>query len=357
VLEESINHFLGQQLFRRPPGLLTQKLQSQDWDAFALYVDFVGLKKLLPQEQEEEPSTAQSLFVVHKNGKEAEHLHSVIRFSSTKGNPVQEKFCPVPPIVDRSFAKIPANLLFYVWSNWLEPRAWWELYAQHSQEAAVGRVAAWLEQQTGMELDTFLALFGNELALNIADISTAGFFPVPQLCFALAVQDKSKVEGFLKSLLTGLPTKQETVAEFSVVSLLAARGLMQPSYTFAEDLLLLADSKEQLVDMLDRSTPKMLNDPSFQALNLDMSQPANFFLFARMAGLVDGMKELVAWLGTMITIRNQAAGAKSKIIVDQVISPLLEGLGTCEALGLRSFVRADELVLELVVVPVQEQEL
>ena len=353
LVEESIDRFLSHLIFRRPLGTLAKDLHQQDWDAFALYVDLVGLQNFTGEE-ENRYSVAQDLFLFHKKGRTAEHVHSRIRFIPKAVSPMKN-FYSVAPLVDRSFAKMPAQLLLYFWSNWLEPKAWWNLYASQSQEAAVGRVAAWLEQQTGMELEAFFALFGNELALNITDISTAGFFPVPQICFALEVQDKNKVEEFLKYLLTGLPIKRDTVAGFPVVSLQAAQGLMQPSYLFVEDLLFLADSKEQLVDILDESSPKMLHDPVFQALNLDMSQPANFFLFARMAGLVDGMKELAAWFGTMITIRNQAAGAKSKILVDQVLSPLLENLRTYEALGVRSLVRADELVVELVLVPVPAQ--
>ena len=65
-----------------------------------------------------------------------------------------------------------------------------------------------------------------------------------------------------------------------------------------------------------------------------------------MAELVNGLKELAAWAGAMLAVRDEDAGAKSKVLVDEVISPILDSFSTFAAVSLRSEVRPGELVLE-----------
>jgi hypothetical protein len=89
---------------------------------------------------------------------------------------------------------------------------------------------------------------------------------------------------------------------------------------------------------------------------MGLLQPSNLVMFARTAGLIDGLKELVSWAGTIIAIRDEKAGARSKILVDQVIVPLLEGMKMYRAKAVRSYTAPGEVVLESVVLTENLQE-
>jgi hypothetical protein len=78
--------------------------------------------------------------------------------------------------------------------------------------------------------------------------------------------------------------------------------------------------------------------------------------FVRTAQLVDGLKELVAWGGTMIAVRDEQAGAKSKILVDQVIMPILDSFRGCETVALRSVTRSGELIVEASAFQAEEKQ-
>jgi hypothetical protein len=242
---------------------------------------------------------------------------------------------------------MPANLLLYFWTNWLAPEFWQQtVLADATENQFLASAEAWLRKQTGMGLEETTSLFGREFSFSTNEISTAGFFPVPRLCFVLEVLDQDKAERFLRKLLSGLPLKRKNVNGATVVSLQAAKGMMQPSYTFADGFLILADSREQLLDVLNADRKKLLADRSFQAVNTSMAQPSNLLLFARVAELVNGLQELAAWTGAMIAVRDEEAGAKSKALIDEVISPLLESLSAFATVSLRSRVRPGELILE-----------
>jgi hypothetical protein len=247
---------------------------------------------------------------------------------------------------------MPTNLQVYFWSNWLDLTAWWRTTLARGTEdeaAAAGRLAAWIEGHAGMGIDEFLALFGREFGFNISEISTSGFFPVPRICCWIELADRDKAGEFLEKMVSGLPLRRDNVAGIPVVSIMMADGLMQPSYALMDRFLVVADSRQQIEDILRLSSKRLVSDPMFQAVDIGMLQPSNLVVFARTAEIIDGLKELAAWVGTIVAVRDEGAGAKSKVLIDRVIIPLLDGLKMYRAKGIRSYTAPGELVLDSVV--------
>ena len=352
-LQRSIDAFI-RHFVRRKNGLLRvsdyaeMKAATEGQDDFFLYANLAKLKQLFGQQDEAAmPSGIRSMSLLHQRRKKTEYFKSMIRFSPEHLPPVQKQFYTAAPQRDRSLALMPADLLLYFWTNWLEPEFWQQIVlADAAENQFLASTEEWLRKQTGMGIKEMLSLFGKEFSFNTNEISTAGFFPVPRLCFVIEVRERNKAERFLRKLLAGLPLKRKSINGTTVVSLQAAKGMMQPSYTFMDNFLILADSREQLLDLLKTDKEKLLADRSFQAVNTGMTQPSNLLVFARVAELVNGLKELAAWAGAMLAVRDENAGAKSKVLVDEVISPILDSFSTFAAVSLRSEVRPGELVLE-----------
>ena len=124
---------------------------------------------------------------------------------------------------------------------------------------------------------------------------------------------------------------------------------MQPSYALLDRFLVLADSREQIEDILKSGSKRLVSDDVFQAVDMGMLQSSNMVMFARTAELIDSVKEFASWAGTIIAIRDEQAGSKSKVLLDQVILPLLDGLKMYQAKGVRSYTAPGEVVLDSVV--------
>lgn len=363
-VQRSIDAFVRHFFFRQN-GLLRShdhtelKAATQGKDDFFLYADLARLRPLLNFAEAAEspplPAAFRSLSLFHQRDGETVQLKAAVRFSPDLLPPVQKEILAIGPVLNHTLGKMPASLPFYLWSGWLEPSFWQQALTIEGKQERVEQAEAWFKAQTGLSLSELLSLFGREISVNIAEISTAGFFPVPRLCFILEVRDQKKAERLLARLISGLPTKSDKVAGTSVVSLQAAKGMLQPSYAFAHGFLLLADSREQLVDILEGKTERMAQSKAFQVATGMMEQPANLMLFVRAAQLVDGLKELAAWAGTMTAINDEQAGAKSKVLIDQVVIPLLDSLSACGAISVRSVVRPGELVVEAAALHTEEQ--
>ncbi|MCI5124364.1 MAG: hypothetical protein D3925_07785, partial [Candidatus Electrothrix sp. AR5] len=137
-----------------------------------------------------------SMGFYHHTEKNTAQLRTIVRFSEDQLHTFQKHIYTTPPIRNRSFEEVPDDLLLSFWCNWLEPRLWWQTTVAHGEQeelAKADRIAAWLKEQTDMSIDEFLGLFGKNFSIHVADISTAGFFPVPRLCFSIEILNRKKM--------------------------------------------------------------------------------------------------------------------------------------------------------------------
>jgi hypothetical protein len=367
-IRESIALFLGRLFKQRNDLLLNQEYTKMKKDRpektdFFLYADLFRLKlhlKLLfaqfgtqskSQESIHRPWApgVRSMGFYHHTGKNTAQFKTIVRFSQDQLYPFQQHIYTTPPIRNQNFEEMPADLLLSFWCNWLEPRLWWQTTVAHGKQedqAAADRIAAWIKEKTDMSMDEFLGLFGKNFSIHVADISTAGFFPVPRLCLSIEILNQKKMDEFFQEIIANLPVKHTMVGGVPVVSLLAAQGMLQPSYAFFNGYLLLADSKEQIEDILLKKKTPLAEGKKFQAVDTRPAEPANLRLFARTPEVINAMQELASWAGTMIAVRDHQTGAMSKLLVDQVISPLLGSFKAYQAIGIRSTTAPGKLIID-----------
>ena len=367
-IRKSIALFLDRLFKQRNDLLLNQEYTKMEKDRpektdFFLYADLfrlkLHLKLLLAQFGAQSTSReaihrpwapgVKSLGFFHHAEKNTERFRTIVRFSQDHLYPFQKHIYTTPPIRSQSFEEVPADLLLSFWCNWLEPRLWWQTTLAHGKQeelAAADRIAAWIKEKTDMTMDEFFGLFGKNVSIHVADISTAGFFPVPRLCFSIEILDRKKMDEFFQKIIGDLPVKRTMVGGVPVVSLLAAQGMLQPSYAFFNGYLLLADSKEQIEDILLKKKTPLAEGKEFQAVDIKPEEPANLHFFARTPEVINALQELASWAGTMITVRDRRAGATSKLLIDQVISPLLDSFKAYHAIGIRSATAPGELVID-----------
>ena len=367
-IRESIALFLGSLFKQRNDLFLNQEYVAMERERpektdFFLYADLFRLKlhlKLLFSQFGSQNTSREAIHrpwapgvrtmgFYHHTEKNTEQLKTVVRFSQDQLYPFQKHIYTTPPSRNHSFEEVPADLLLSFWCNWLEPRLWWQTTVAHGEQeeqAAANRIAAWIIEKTDMSMDEFLGLFGKNFSIHVADISTAGFFPVPRLCFSIEILNQKKMDAFFQEIIADLPVRHTMVGGVPVVSLLAAQGMLQPSYAFFNGYLLLADSKEQIEDILLKKKTPLAEGKEFQAVNTKLAEPANLHLFARTPEVINALQELASWAGTMIAVRDHQTGAMSKLLVDQVISPLLDSFKVYHAIGIRSTTAPGELIID-----------
>ncbi len=352
-------------------GYTGLKQRARGLDDFFLYVDFVPLKQWIQgisgQETGVTAAGISSSMKMERGVKTAVLFHqtlhpihqftSIVRFDASVLSSFQKRIYVRPPMENRKLANMPANLQVYFWSNWLDLPAWWRRTRENSSKSDLkraDRLAEFVNRNMGMTMDDFLALFGQQVGLDIKEIKSSGFFPVPRICFCVELTDRKLVQALLEKMVADVPVHRAMIAGVPVVSVLAAGGLMQPSYALLKDYLILADGRDQIEDILKPTDAMLIRDPDFLKLDMGLQQPNNLVFFARAAQVIQGLKELASWLGTIIAIRDERAGARSKVLVDQAVMPLLDGLTMIKGMAVRSYTGPGEIVLQSTVLMTAE---
>jgi hypothetical protein len=335
-------------------------------DLFRLKLHYTTLFALLGSQKKSQQYNnrpwapgVRSMGLYHYSRENTEQFKTVVRFSQEHLYPFQRLIYNTAPTLGQIFQDVPEDLVLSFWFNWLEPRRWWHTTLAHGEKdelASANRIAAWIKAQTDMDMDQFLGLFGRQFSVHVAEISTAGFFPVPRLCLSIEVLNRKEVDAFFQKIIANLPAKKTMVGGVPVVSLLAAQGMLQPSYAFFNGYLLLADSREQIEDILLREKTRLAEGKTYQAVDTHLNTPANLHLFARTPEMITALQELASWAGTMITVRDHKTGATSKLLIDQVVSPVLESLKVYKAIGIRSATGPGELVIDGTVLRAEPKE-
>ena len=284
----------------------------------------------------------------HQPFNDVQQFTSIVEFNTGSLAPFQATIYSRPPMENRRIVNMPADLLVYFWTNWLDLPDWWRSTLSKSrktEQETARRFAAWVERTTGRDMDMVLQMFGREFGFNVAEIITSGFFPVPRICLCVEMARPDAVRSMLGEMLKGVPRRQEIINGVPVVSIMAAGGLMQPSYALLDRYLVLSDGRDQIEAILHPTGKMLLDDPDFRKVDMGLLEDNNLVAFARTGSLVDGMKELASWLGTMVAIRDEESAAASKVLIDKVVLPLLESMKMFRAAGVRSYTAPGELVL------------
>jgi hypothetical protein len=353
------------------PAFSELKQRARGRDDFFLYFDIAAMQPLLRQMSVQKVigfeyhsdifdilgHGLRQIGLYHQPMGKVHQVTASILFDKSGLPSFQKHLAGRAPIENENLSAMPADLQIFLWSNWFDLPNWWQATRKNSTGRdlrRVDRLDAAVQKYTGMGMERFLNLFGHQFSLIIKEIKTSGFFPVPRICIRIALADKETMGILLERFIADLPHHRDMVAAVPVVSVLAAGGLMQPSYALLDDDLLFADGRDLIEDILKPGRDFLVRDPVFLKLDMGMQEEENLIAFARTGQLINGLKELASWLGTNIAIRDERAGARSKILIDQAVIPLLDGLTMFRAGALRGYTREDELVLQSRVLMVDE---
>jgi len=250
------------------------------------------------------------------------------------------------PDANRSLALVPGNQLLYFWTNYFDLNIWlskWRGFRYDPVE--------WLEETllktTGLGIAELSALFGRNFALSVANVNADHYVPLPMMCFFLQIKDRARMEEILRKSLDGLPVKYDMVNSTPVTSIQAAGGLLQPSYAWVDDLLIVADSREQIEAVLAADgSEKLVNDPFYRRIDNGMGEKNNAVTFIRTEQLLGVLQTFAGWAGTTLTIEDEGEAERLSLLVNRVIMPILEGLKMYRITNGRFYNTGNEFKLE-----------
>lgn len=254
---------------------------------------------------------------------------------------------------------LPENNVVHLWLNMFNARRVWHFlrtghniftqsFAQHAE--------TWVGHSTEHSVDELLSLFGHQISLNIMEMKSSGIFPMPKIALFIEVFDREKVQDVLQKLFSELPVRQTTTGGHEVFSIVLAGGVMQPSYTFHENFLVVADNRQQLENIFSNSKRPLLESPLFTMVDVGLTDPNNLVLYYRNAEMIDGLKELVRWYGSLLQLFDSKSEARNRVILERIVLPVLDGMKMYKVKTVRAYTEAGEIIIKSSQLPETDRE-
>jgi len=262
-------------------------------------------------------------------------------------------------VENKTLAMIPANILGYYWSNTLNMSAFWEMFTQEMKDDAeqLAAMEKSVKSSTGLELQQIFAMFGSEAVFLLKDIAAEGFIPLPNGAIFLQLTKEDEFSTMAQALLAkaDIPIQTEEYKGVKLNSLgMALHPSLQPVYGVHQGYLIMAGTVDLVKKIIDNqaggSGSLLMGEAGFQQINQGLNQGLtkanNSVSFVKFSALLQMMKELANWGGTMLAMQDPETANQAKVMIEQLIHPLFDGLAMYEVVGSRSVIQDDAIILE-----------
>lgn len=289
----------------------------------------------------------------------------VFLFNRDKQDPLLAAMSSVKPTENGTLAMVPADIIGYYWANALNLTTFWEMIRRDRQaeEEQLEAMERGVRDTTGMEMEQLLALFGSESALLLKEVATNGFIPLPHGALVFKVEKEPELQALLESQLARLDvaTRRQEYEGAVIHSLdLSFHPSLRPVYALYRGYLILAGTSELVKEMVDsQQSGGLTGEKSFlrvnEAFHRGLTGASNSMSYLKVDPFLRTIKGLIDWGGALLSLQDPDLARKARVLSDQLVAPLLDGLAMYEVIGGHSLIRDDAMIIESITILAPER--
>ncbi len=275
----------------------------------------------------------------------------IILFEKEKLNSYLQDVISTSPEKNIELSMVSKDTLAYYWTNTFNIASFIKIYENEMGATAddLAKINTSINEFCGVELQELVAAVGMKLGFILQDINSEEFVPLPEFSFFLQLKDSPLIQEVLDSLLTktGIPFESQIHREVELYFWgLVPQAGMQPVVAFYNNHLIFASSVSMAKKIIDTSLDGngLLQSEFFTMVKKELLEKNNSITYMQVSQVVEIIKEIVSWGGTMIAIDDRQVAKNSKIIIDKLVNPLLDGLKMYTVLGVRSYIEDDRII-------------
>ena len=367
VLRQSLDLYDGDRQGLRESEEYQSKIDHFDGASFVGYFNFAGLPDLVNRAIQESPSDNERLLLIDKEKVEA--YQSAIFGAWSEENTIIDKAVISfdPKLLDKqpsskmlskaglpqSFKRVSQDTIIYHWSNQFSPKTILGMLGQDPSlsDATDTQFVGELSKITGLTADQLFDLFDNDLTLAVRGINEDQLVPMPRFLLSVKSEDVEKLKKVVDSLIDhySIPVRRSSLGDTNIISWggIIGIGSILPTLSFTDDSAIISSNRQQIKNYVAPDGKKSLADlESFQAMSTALLKPSHSFTYVDFAQTADMLQEMVSWGGTMLAIKDKELARKSKVLIDDLINPLLEGLSMYSIIGSRKYLEGNTIILE-----------
>lgn len=280
---------------------------------------------------------------------------AIISFNRDEILPEYRELFRIEPSTSDIYKRINTDTIWYYWTNILKPRALLTLYnhGMHaSEEGSSNRIIKDIAAIAGLTAEELFSLVGNDFLIAIKNSPEEQFIPIPRLLFALKTSNPEKLLHVIKTVTEyyDIPLTKQSIKGNNLYLWggVIPTGDLQPAFCISGNYLILSSNRQQINEftLVDKGYQSLAANPYFREVEDGLTAKNNSINYIDSRNLTVLVKEMFSWIGTMIAIQDREAAQRSKILIDKLINPLLDGLAMYSTIGMRSYTEKDSIIIE-----------
>jgi len=328
------------------------KNRAGDQSSFFLYTDLAALLRLLPalplESTPEHRLVPHHFALFHQADAGDDRLTAIAQLPSESLAAFTARNQLAPPAKDQVGQRLPPDTQFHLWTNWFKLKDLMDFGLQMKDQEAGALLYLLLQrviEGSGKTSEEFFDVFGSQFGVFITEQQIAQQPNRTMSCLYLEVRDQQEAAAMLKRLLRGLQVITVLTGGVEIGSVNMAGGLLQPAFALKENHLILADSVALIEQIQNQGESDPAVDPNHFGAAKDRA--GNLFLFARSKNVADRLMAMLTILLKENTDQEKVLSPKTRLLIEQVLFPVLKTLQAVATITLRGTVAGEEMILEM----------
>ncbi len=276
----------------------------------------------------------------------------VVRYDREKVTELAGLHLDILPTGNTMYGLSSAQPMLYYWSNVLAFRNYLPILADDADaKGEYARFNRKVKDITGKDIEEILPLLGREISLVVEKGAGGSFFSFPRGLMFLRADDPMAIRQILEQLgiaydvqLTGAI---HGPVEYMYWSLSPEDGL-RPLYGFWDDLFFFGNSSVLLKKVVDNRLQghTLLDNALVGKLDPGLQMANNSVLFIDNIAVLEVAERVLDLMGTVVALEDRNTAAKVRVVISEIIKPLLKGARMYRAGVTRSYFSSDAVVVE-----------
>jgi hypothetical protein len=280
----------------------------------------------------------------------------IVTFNPEMVSKIVEDQTTTPPSICDTIKFSPEKPLLFYWTNTINFKLLYHLYGENlfTTDSKFISFAETIEELSGKDLIDFIGLFGHEISYILMKNDAEDSLALPYGLMIFKIEDHDEIRKTVKKLVEKyqIPMDRHLYGSGAFYSwTISPKDGLEPLYGFMGDYFYLGNGKisaREIIDSAKKGLRLLKNYPSKQMVDKLLAKN-NSVSFTDNAQLIDILKSVLKFAGTVIAIEDRQTAVKVRIILEKLVNPILDGLKMFDQTTTRSYFAEDRVVIESVI--------
>ncbi len=276
----------------------------------------------------------------------------LVQYNSKEVNSVVKKHIKAAPVQCSMLSYTTENPMAFYWSNTIKLKNISPYFKRiREEEPKLEKFWSTVENISGKNSQELFELFGKEMSIVLESGPKDNFFSVPLGMIFLKVENIPDLRIILEKIIAAYDIKMSEKSygpvRYSFWTPSPQDGL-QPLYGFWGDLLFLGNSTSLLKMVVDKKNEdySLLDNSSIAMIDPGLKKKNNSVTYFNNVKLIDVLQRGLDLGAMLIAVEDRETASKVRLLVDEIINPLLDGAKMYDKSCSRSYFTPEMVVIE-----------